>query len=420
MTDVTIINQTYNPAIKHAEAEMQTKDLSYDKQKNQDVFESHILNPLPVAPGPVEMFCAFISDAFKQMTEIFNPFIGFVNAVDNEKNKLSNEEIAQKMQEQIKDINEKIKADEKLKSQLSPESLKALENLTKVLSDESLKNVNLGKLIQTWRQNGNTQALFRMAEMIRNRQCLQTTPLELRKMFVKGLESLATAIEEAKSHPQSPERDEAVQHLAGAADHVVNGVERAEKANEKGNLSNEDRQYIGNELSCARDKTNTVLQNPSLSRFVQNSFSRLFDWVNEVTDFLKDWFKETKEAEKKEEKKKCVERHRKLKKMDELCRRHKTFQRRANEFLALMREAQRKMLLFLRLREAEKDKLNLVRYPTDRGVKRYSAIYDYSGDKYSSHIAASDYYKGKEERIETSLPPSYVCSLINLNLDILC
>ncbi|MBI3591812.1 MAG: hypothetical protein HY094_10595 [Candidatus Melainabacteria bacterium] len=371
------------------------------------------------------------------MFDSFKPLLNLISGVEEINGNSDAEITAGQFTTVLKDVLSKINTDENINRNLSSQSREELERLRATVSRLSerkdLQSEDITGLIQRWRSSRDTQAIFRMVAMLRNQEGnngnnVQFTDEELRRAFVNGLESLALSLEEIMSHPPSEIRDQAQGHITQSLDHTVNAVERHHTR--RGDLNHADREYICQELGSACRHAETVINDEGMSSCLGCSRQSLSDWTSYVQEFITSWFEEKAEEEReeevKEEKEKaeklCEERCEEKKLIEAMCRMHRVKRKIAEEFYSLMKQALSKIQGIIRVRD--ESNLNYHKdYRAESESRHYSRNYDYVRNKYREESASEQYYKNREDEIEDSLSPSYVCENIgmgNLELDLHC
>jgi hypothetical protein len=291
-------------------------------------------------------FCSFIDPCFKSIIEIFSPVLNFMTGITEISPGSTKEETIDTFNKLIIDIESKI-GSTKMSKEAKETLARVYKSVGEMESRKDLDNLDLNELILRWKETKDHKALIHMHEKIKNGECVKISNEKMRKVFLDGLEAFADSLDEALGHPPSEERNKVVEKLQEGASAIVNNVDIVNKRGGDENLTLKDKKDIARNFQTAKEKTEEVISDPNLSKYITNSKERLTAWSYLVISFLEKWLEEIKESEKQEKKEReekiCAYRLQKKKEADNFHAIAKSMLKKANNYFFLKEEMRRKI-----------------------------------------------------------------------------
>ncbi len=427
MSESTVGRTSHSPGIIEAETLTPTCNTnnSTQKPKDKDTFQSHsqasstyIAGAIGNAASSNGTVITSLTNACKpknqsidslanKLSNIFSPFISFIQSFDLTSQNINNEnkeQVANQISDMFDNLEETIEKDKCLNKTLSKESKESLKEffaeVSHITDKENLEHLDLAKLVERWKTDKNYQTLLQMAELIKNGQGnVSFQRPELREAFIRALNSLGNSLKEELKNPNQTTRE----HLHQAADSTIDALHPIIKRGGDNDLTLAERRHVCERLKDTHKHIQAVTGDPELASHTGSALEGLYSFTSWLESFIENWNAELEEEEETKQEALCKERCEKEEESDKMHAIHKRAEQKRKEFYALMKEAKAKLNNLLETFKQENQHI------INKNIHNQSTNLDYYLNKYRTEASTEDHYLNQERGIESSLPPASVC-----------
>lgn len=256
-------------------------------------------------------------------------------------------------------------------------------------------------------------------EHLENEKGIKFSNKELKHCLSDSLCKLSSALEDVNTKKENEKgtKQRLTNYISDAINSNLSAVETFAQKGSDSNLTNEDKKKVVENLENSLEDTKQVICNPQAKYFINStSLGELIKWISRYNHFINNLFFGSKEKEKRE----CDFRRELLKQREELCARKGRIIKQRKKSQALM-EKEKERLNALLFRRWLENFLSGKRYQAlDKHINAQLGKYTESERILKSDKRKESFNRTELENLEYSLPPSYICNPIGLNIDFHC